>query len=290
MEIFTGIVILIMLAVILHSTISVVCSFFPDKFKNNTEGVYSLPFYYKINGILKRVRTFYVFFVGKNWKDYSFWPRLALLYFFLLPNFSMMRIAVAVNETGWMFHDSNFMILGMNFWVFSNIIGDYISYNVSRALLDKYLNKDNPGFFFAFKIVFIDLTIATILMMFVVFFTNVAHTVALFQNYSEFIKEIQNSPFSLNGLKASFGIFVGNEPVIVFPGFIIITFSTFFPTLFWLISLTISLAFMPVKIWMLNSVKEMTASGESIFNYRFKYLSLLVGSCAALYAVLTFYK
>ena len=284
MKYFTSIIILILIAVITHCLLSLIASVKKKSSSVTNISQYSLSRVIEI--ILLDTLKFYEFFVGKKWNDYNTLVRLALLYYVMLPNSALLRTSFAIQEDAWLMVNPSIQLLGLNVWIISNIIADYFSYNFSRNLIYNYLSTQKPTFIFTLSIIVKDILIAGTLLALLFIITNSCHLIYMVQDVNEFLGKYNAYVFNWESITVNFGFIKDGKPFIEFPGFIVITFSTFFPTLFWACSLLISLLFLPIKFWFKN-VETEKRQENNIHSYRYKYLALLVTSLFALWKIIS---
>lgn len=288
--IITSFSILILLALVLHCCIAIVMSYS----QAGKQWLHNIPQNTKrqlIDDILQYSKKFFCFFVGTNWKSWSNLCRLALCYYIFLPNLMFFRSAESLLSENWQFSAPFINMAIMNLWIITNLIGDYISYNVSRDLIDSYLKAHQKNTILILKTVIKDLCVAFALLTIVVISTNLYHFFYTEPGLKFTMERLVKYIFDIQNHGADFSLVIKGKRYLSFPGLAIVSFSTFFPTIFWAVALIFSLITVPIRTWssvISNEISDYKNEASCLFNYRVKYLTFLTSAIGGLFVIMKF--
>ena len=127
------------------------------------------------------------------------------------------------------------------------------------------------------------------LLCFVVLSTNLFHYLYESPEATFSLPTLLEYVFNVKNHGVEFSMVINDTKFFSFPGLAVVSLSTFFPSIFWGVSLALSYLAIPIRNWrrkLDDEVARERAESPSLLQYRMKYFGILAGAVGGLITVL----
>ncbi len=172
--------------------------------------------------------------VGRKWWDFNTTLRLIAFYWILLPTLAMMFMIGEEHDV----LNSIWVSIGMNLWIWANIVTDYVSLNVTRDCLNEYRLAHQPTRAFIGRLVVIDLFVAAAMIATVILGANAGLLICRDQDTGQIVANAWETIFSTETVFRPYSVLIDGKATTQWSGMIWISATSYIPTLLWAVGMT----------------------------------------------------